>query len=256
MAVPFAFGQEEASPKDRKGEIHSLVPKVAADIGPVSRSQKNVQQGYNYRGIEAVMNALNPALVKHGVFIVPRVLDSKRETRDTRSGGTMMYTIMTVEYSFVGPDGSSVRAVVVGEGSDSGDKSSNKAMTAAFKYAVGQVFSIPFDLVDSEDDAHSHAPRPAFPPAPPPPPPPKPPQEEQRSHGEILALALEYIKGCDDEGKLFECKVRARDRGLPRECMDKVEEAWSKRLLEIRPKAVPAPPQSPVSSVSDENILV
>ena len=89
-----------------------------------------------YRGVDDVMNALNPAFIKHKLFMVPEVMEQSRERRTTGKGGELIYSVCKVRYTFFAEDGSSVHAVVIGEGMDSGDKASNKAMAVAFKNAV------------------------------------------------------------------------------------------------------------------------
>lgn len=138
-------------------QIYSLMSKVMADIGFISKDRKNTQQNYAFRGIDDVFAALQPCLIKHGVFFVPEVLHSEQVERQSKSGGLLIYTTMRVAYTFYAPDGSSVPAIVVGEAMDSGDKSSNKAMSAALKYAVLQIFCVP---TEASDDADYHSPEP------------------------------------------------------------------------------------------------
>lgn len=134
--------------------IYQAINAVMKDCGAVGKDSMNPQQGYRYRGIDAVMNALNPALVKNGVFVVPEVLEQTREEREKAKGGLLIYSIVKVRYTFIAEDGSSVSAVVMGEGMDSGDKATNKAMSAAFKYALFQTFCIPTEeMIDSETDS-------------------------------------------------------------------------------------------------------
>src|SRR5581483_10530973 len=86
------------------------------------------------------------------------VLDKTREERTSKSGGSLLYTILTVKYTFFTEDGSSFDVTTVGEAMDSGDKSSNKAMSAALKYALFQVFCIPTDEDnDTENQTHQLA---------------------------------------------------------------------------------------------------
>lgn len=169
-------------------QIHELLPLAAADVGAIGKDSKNVQQNYSYRGIDAVLNAVHEVFCKHKIVAVPTVIDSKREERPTKTGGTLIYTILTVRYDFFAPDGSSIPAVVIGEGMDSGDKSSNKAMSAAYKYAVGQMLSIPFAAVDSETDNPEPAPKKPAPPAKPTPAPASPPPATPATATERLAL--------------------------------------------------------------------
>jgi hypothetical protein len=90
---------------------------------------------------------------KYGLFITPEVIDHKREERQTASGGRLLYSILTMRYTMYAPDGSSVAAVVIGEGMDSGDKASNKAMSVAMKYAMFQLFCIPTEeMVDPDSE--------------------------------------------------------------------------------------------------------
>jgi hypothetical protein len=133
-------------------QIFKLIPKVMADVGAVSKDRKNLQQNYTFRGIDDFINAVHGPLHKHGVFVVPKVLSQSREERTTAKGGVLLYTLLDVAFRFYAPDGSYVEAVTKGEAMDSGDKSCNKAMSAAFKYALIQIFAIPTndDYADTE----------------------------------------------------------------------------------------------------------
>ena len=135
-------------------KIYAKINQVMKDCGAVGKDSYNPQQKYKYRGIDAIMNALNPAMTKNGVFVVPEVLEISREERQSKNGGVLIFSTVKVRYTFFADDGSSVQSVVIGEGMDSGDKSVNKAMSAAFKYACFQVFCIPTDeMVDSETES-------------------------------------------------------------------------------------------------------
>lgn len=134
-----------------KKTIYQAITAIMEEGGVVEKKKRNSQQGYVYRGIEDVMNVFQPLMAKHHVFLVPEVLDRQREERTTGKGNTLLYTIIHMKYTFYAEDGSSVSAVVVGEGMDSGDKSSNKAMSAAMKYAMFQVFCIPTEEMQDPD---------------------------------------------------------------------------------------------------------
>jgi hypothetical protein len=139
--------------KTMEGQIFGLIGKAMEDIGAIGKDSVNKQQGFKYRGIDAVMNAMNPVMRKYGLFLTPEVLDHKREERQTSSGGRLIYSILTMRYTMYAPDGSSVSAVVIGEGMDSGDKASNKAMSVAMKYAMFQLFCIPTEeMVDPDSE--------------------------------------------------------------------------------------------------------
>ena len=135
--------------------IYSAINAVMNDIGAIGKTSKNTQQGFMFRGIDAVMNAINPALIKHKIFLVPEVLEQSREERVTKNGTALIYSIAKIKYTFFAEDGSSITATVIGEGMDSGDKSMNKAMSVAFKYACFQVFCIPTEeMVDPDAECH------------------------------------------------------------------------------------------------------
>jgi len=143
--------------------IYPAMAAIMAEIPAIGKDKKNQQQGFNYRGIDDVYNALNGIMAKHGVFICPEVLDQSREERATKSGGVMGFVTLRIKYVFYAKDGSSVSCVVCGEGMDSGDKATSKAMSIAQKYAFFQVFTIPTKEAaesDPDKDAHQLAPKP------------------------------------------------------------------------------------------------
>lgn len=144
--------------------IHAAINGVMQDIGAIGKDKKNQQQGFNYRGVDDVVNALQPALVRHKMYVVPEVLELDRTERTTDKGKTLLYTVVKVKYTFYAEDGSSVSATVIGEGMDSADKSANKAMSIAFKYACFQVFCIPTEEMidpDAETPPQSTSSKPA-----------------------------------------------------------------------------------------------
>lgn len=139
--------------------INTAINGIMTDVGAISKGRKNQQQGFMYRGVDEVMNALQPALVRHKVYVVPEVLEQIREERTSKNGGLLLYSILKVKFTFYADDGSSVSATVIGEGMDSADKASNKAMSVAFKYACFQVFCIPTEeMADPDADTHEVAP--------------------------------------------------------------------------------------------------
>lgn len=137
------------------GKIYEAISAVMEDVGAVGKNSTNKQQGFAYRGIDEVMNALNPAMIKHKVFVTPTIIDQKREERHTAKGGLLIYSICTICFRFYTTDGSYVEATTIGEGMDSGDKATNKAMSVAFKYACFQTFCIPTEEM-AEPDTEVH----------------------------------------------------------------------------------------------------
>lgn len=134
-----------------KKNIFETINAVMEEIGAVGKNSRNEKQKYMYRGVDDVMNALNPAFTKHKLFMVPEVVSQKREERQTANEKNLIHSVLSVKYTFYAEDGSSIYTIVPGEGMDSGDKASNKAMSAAFKYACFQVFCIATEEMKDPD---------------------------------------------------------------------------------------------------------
>lgn len=135
--------------------IFQQIPKIMADVDPISKNRQNVQQSYKFRGIDDVYQALQAVLAKHSVFSTSEILSERTEDRQTSKGSNLIYRILKVRWTLWASDGSSVQTETIGEGMDSGDKASNKAMSVAHKYALLQVFAIPTeDAKDPEVDHH------------------------------------------------------------------------------------------------------
>lgn len=131
--------------------IYQSITKIMEEVPSIGKTQRNKTQGFMYRGIDDVMNALQPLLAKNKVFIVPEILEQTREERTTSKGGNLIYSICKIKYKFYAEDGSCVESIIIGEGMDSGDKATNKAMAIAMKYALFQVFCIPTDEMKDPD---------------------------------------------------------------------------------------------------------
>lgn len=127
-----------------------------ATIG-ISKSSRNTQgSGYNFRGIDAVYNVLSAIMAKHGLCIIPRMLSRISEERVSKSGGALFYITVEAEFDLVSAeDGSKHTARTFGEAMDSGDKGTNKAMSAAYKYMAFQTFAIPTEG-DNDADSQTH----------------------------------------------------------------------------------------------------
>ena len=152
--------------------VYRAIAAVAGAIASkgIAKDKRNSQQGYNFRGIDDVYNALAPILSEAGLVVLPRVLNRLETERETKSGGALFNVVVEVEFDFVAAeDGSHHVVKTFGEAMDSADKATNKAMSAAYKYAAMQAFCIPTSG-DNDADATSHevAPRRQAPAAQPP----------------------------------------------------------------------------------------
>ncbi len=128
--------------------IYKKMSDVMKEVKSVGKDQTNQAQGFKFRGIDQFVNALYPALTKHGVFMTPRATSYTQELKEVvRSSGKPgidKHVSILMEYDFYAEDGSKVTVgPIPAEGLDSGDKATNKALSAALKYALIQTFSIP-----------------------------------------------------------------------------------------------------------------
>lgn len=139
-------------------KVYAAIASVMAEIGSsgISKDRRNQQQGYNFRGIDEVYNALSPILSKHKLCILPRILARSVTERTTQKGGVLFYVTVEAEFDLVCAEDGSIHTVrTFGEAMDSADKATNKAMSAAYKYAAMQAFCIPTEG-DNDADATTH----------------------------------------------------------------------------------------------------
>jgi len=138
--------------------VYNLIAKVSHDLCQqgIAKDRRNTQQGYGFRGIDDVYNALAPIISKHGLVILPRVISREVSERIGKTGSSLFYVVVEVEFDFVSShDGTKHTVKTFGEAMDSGDKATNKAMSAAYKYAAFQTFCIPTEG-DNDADATTH----------------------------------------------------------------------------------------------------
>ena len=141
-----------------KTNVYQLIAAVSADIARqgIAKDRNNAQQGYKFRGIDDVYNALSPIMSAHGLVILPRIMGREVSERVNQKGNTLFYVTVEAEFDFVSShDGSKHTVKTYGEAMDSGDKATNKAMSAAYKYAAFQTFCIPTEG-DNDADAQTH----------------------------------------------------------------------------------------------------
>lgn len=140
-------------------QIYSLLTQVMTDAGAVKKGDYNSHQKFNFRGIDAVINAVSPALRKHGVVVVPTVITSDYESVQVGQNRTVMgHARITITYTFYAPDGSNVAATVSAESMDSGDKATAKAYSVAFRTALLQTLCLPTDEADPDSDTYERSP--------------------------------------------------------------------------------------------------
>lgn len=140
-------------------KVYQAIAAVQAELAKtgIAKSRKNKQgEGYMFRGIDDVYAALAPLLAAHKLCVIPRVMQRDIAERQSRSGGALFYVTVHAEFDFVSAeDGSKHTAATFGEAMDSGDKATNKAMSAAYKYAAFMTFAIP---TEGDNDADATTP--------------------------------------------------------------------------------------------------
>ena len=150
-ASSMAEGPTSHTQNQVQSTIHQLMALVMRDVRDVGKNGTNSHQGYKFRGVDDFIGALAQPLRDHGVFMMTEILDFQTSVR-----GKMNAVHMRVAFHFYGPAGDKVTATTLGEASDTADKASNKAMSAALKYALMQTFMIPVDAGSLDDGDRDH----------------------------------------------------------------------------------------------------
>ncbi len=145
---------EQPAPKAAK--VYLAMREVMRELGEqgIAKDRKNTQQGFTFRGVDDVYAALNPLLVKYGLLVLPEVLEREASERQTKSGGAIFAVTVKARFQIVSADDGSWHFVTTyGEGMDTADKATSKAMSVAYKYAMFETFCIPVvGMPDSDDD--------------------------------------------------------------------------------------------------------
>ena len=137
--------------------VYQAISNVTAELARsgIGKTKRNAAQGFAYRGVDDVMQALAWALPRCGLVMLPRVVGRTERAAPSKSGGTIYSVILDVEWDLVSVvDGSRTVVRVHGEAMDAGDKATTKALSAAYKYAAVLAFSIPLEGIE-DADAHS-----------------------------------------------------------------------------------------------------
>ena len=137
-----------------KPAIHEALAAVMNDVKVVKKGERNEAQRFNFRGIDAVLNAVGPVLRHHKVMVLPPVLEHHFDSVLSSTGKAMGHVTVKVEYRFIGPAGDSLTCTVMGESMDMGDKATTKAMSVALRTALLQSLALPTDEPDPDLDVY------------------------------------------------------------------------------------------------------
>lgn len=124
--------------------VYKAINAVQIALAKSGIAKDRQAQTYKFRGIDDVYNAISPLLGEHGLCILPRMIRRDCQERQTAKGSAIFYVIVEAEFDFVSAEDGSCHVVrTFGEAMDMSDKATNKAMSAAYKYAAMQAFAIP-----------------------------------------------------------------------------------------------------------------
>lgn len=175
-----------------KPSIVEALSKVMADVQAVGKKSRNTEQGYNFRGVDAVVNAVGPELRKHGVIVLPMLEHAAYRDVTTSRGKPSRECTVQVRYRFYGPAGDFIEAVVPGESMDFGDKGAAKAMSVAYRIALLQALCIPTDEPDPDAQAYERGRQGEWEQAA------RPPTPDQVEWFNTLVKAVQQAKDSDD----------------------------------------------------------
>ena len=134
-------------------DIHIKLAKIAGGIGSINKTERNKEQGFNYRSIEQITEKARPLLATEGVSTAPRMVSLEHSEVTAKSGARGYRAVVVMAYTFTaGSDDSAIEVSMPGEAVDYGDKSTSKAVQMAYKYALTQVLQI-----GSGDDPDGHS---------------------------------------------------------------------------------------------------
>jgi hypothetical protein len=137
--------------------VYEAINRVMEDVRSVGKNDRNEQQKFNFRGIDATVNALSPAMRKHGLTVRPsNILSIEHIPFTSKSGALGVSCRVLVEYTFSDKEGDSCTSVVAAEANDYGDKATPKAMSVAFRTCLLQSFALPTDEVDPDAESYDH----------------------------------------------------------------------------------------------------
>jgi len=130
--------------------VHQALVSVLRRLPPIKKDQRNEAQRFMFRGIENILEAARPLLAAEGVLIIPDVEERIGESRTTSKGNALNVVHLHVRYRIIGPNGDTIETSTWGEGSDSGDKATPKAMTCAYKYMLTEVLQVAENELDPD----------------------------------------------------------------------------------------------------------
>lgn len=149
--------------------IHQAITEAKRRIGHIGKEDRNKDQGYEFRGIDSILNKAGPIAADLGIVVYPRTRVVSSEPVESRQGTRGYRVVVESVWTFAVhvdreqvegvrfPDYSSLEAVTLGEAIDYSDKGFNKAQRQSEKNAWQQVLSIPTGEPDPDHESPTQA---------------------------------------------------------------------------------------------------
>lgn len=142
---------EQRDEAEKRG-VHYRINRCSELIGAVAKTDKQKDQGWFFRGVDAFQIALNPALIKAGITIVQEIKSWEETPVTSRNGKTEFKATLVIGYTITSTaDDSSVTETYIGTAVDSRDKHFAQATTDAYKNLARFTFHIPIGLPDDNE---------------------------------------------------------------------------------------------------------
>jgi hypothetical protein len=142
--------------------------RVMADVQSISKADQRSDTGgrYNFRGVDRVVNAVGPALRRHGVLVLPtRIIEIEYRESRTTNNKVMQDIAVRVQWTVIGPKGDQLPPMEsAGQATDTSDKGTAKAVSVAQRVLFLTALHIPTQDPDV-DRGHERGERPGPKPA-------------------------------------------------------------------------------------------
>jgi hypothetical protein len=143
--------------------VHIAWARVMADVQSIAKADHRNDTGgrYSFRGVDRVVNAVGPAVRRHGVLVLPtRILSIDYREARTAKGNTMQDCTVTVQWTVMGPAGDALPPLEsAGQATDTQDKATSKAISVAQRVLFLTSLQIPTQDPDV-DRGHERGERP------------------------------------------------------------------------------------------------
>ena len=131
------------------------ITEVMRLVQAVAKSQYNEHNKYNFRGVDAVYNAVGPALRQVGAVVLPDVVKVKRRETKTSGGKDTMETMVKVRIRWFGTDGGEPETTMMwAESLESSDKGLAQAISVAMRTYFINTLVIPTGDTDPDEQPH------------------------------------------------------------------------------------------------------